>query len=57
MRYTSQHCCDKTVDGKIALYRERCFLSELYKFIVKNVAFPIAPPSGSSPAVELSVFG
>jgi len=23
--YTSQHCCDKTVDGKMALYRDCCF--------------------------------
>ena len=22
MKYTSQHCCDKTVDGRMALYRE-----------------------------------
>jgi len=25
MTYTSQHCCDKTMDGKMALYRECCF--------------------------------
>jgi len=25
MKYTSQHCCDKTVDGKMAWYRECCF--------------------------------
>jgi len=28
MKHTSQHCCDKTVDDKMALYRER--------FIVEN---------------------
>jgi len=25
MKYTPQHCCDKTIDGKMALYREGCF--------------------------------
>jgi len=25
MRYTSQHCCDKTMDDKMALHRECCF--------------------------------
>jgi len=25
MMYTSQHCCDKTKDNKMALYRECCF--------------------------------
>jgi len=25
MKYTSQHCCDKTMDGKLALYREALF--------------------------------
>ena len=25
MKYTSQHCCDKTMDGQMALYRECCF--------------------------------
>ena len=25
MKNTSQHCCDKTMDGKMALYRECCF--------------------------------
>jgi len=25
MKYTSQHCCDRTMDDKIALYRECCF--------------------------------
>jgi len=25
MKHTSQHCCDKTMDGKMALYRECCF--------------------------------
>jgi len=25
MMYTSQHCYDKTMDGKMALYRECCF--------------------------------
>jgi len=25
MKYTSQHFCDKTMDGKMALYRECCF--------------------------------
>jgi len=24
-RHCSQHCCDKTMDGKMALYRECCF--------------------------------
>ena len=27
MKYTSQHFCDKTVDDKIALYCECCFLN------------------------------
>jgi len=26
MKYTSQHCCDKTMDGKMTLYCECCFL-------------------------------
>jgi len=38
MKYTSQHCCDKTVDGKMALYRECCFLN-CSKIIVKKVTF------------------
>jgi len=25
MEYTLQHCCDKVMDGKMALYRECCF--------------------------------
>jgi len=25
MKYSSQHCCDKTMNGQIALYRECCF--------------------------------
>jgi len=25
MKHTSQHCCDKTMDDKMALYRECCF--------------------------------
>jgi len=25
MKYTSQHCCDKTMDDKMALYRVCCF--------------------------------
>jgi len=25
MKYTSQHCCDKTMYGKMGLYRECCF--------------------------------
>ena len=25
MKYTSQHCCDKTVGDKLSLYREWCF--------------------------------
>jgi len=27
MKHTSQHCCDKTMDVKLALYRECCFLN------------------------------
>jgi len=25
MKCTSQHCCDKTIDSKMASYRESCF--------------------------------
>jgi len=25
MKHTSQHCCDKTMGDKMALYREGCF--------------------------------
>jgi len=25
MKYTSQLCCDKTMDGKMALYHKCCF--------------------------------
>jgi len=25
MKYTSQHCCDKTMDDKMSLYRDWCF--------------------------------
>jgi len=25
MRYTSQHCCNKKMDDRMALYRECCF--------------------------------
>jgi len=25
MKYTSQHCCDKTMGAKMSLYRECCF--------------------------------
>jgi len=25
MKYTSQHCCDETMDGNMALYRDCCF--------------------------------
>jgi len=51
-KYTSQHCCDKTIDGKIGLI-SRTLFSELYKIMVKKVTFvgfrgAIAPP-GSAP--------
>jgi len=34
MMYTSQHCCDKTMVDRMALYRECCFLvsSEISEF-------------------------
>jgi len=40
MKYTAQHGCDKTMDGKMALYREYCFpnctkswqISSFYRF-------------------------
>ena len=25
MKYTSQHCCEKTIDDRMGLYRECCF--------------------------------
>jgi len=27
MKYTLQHCCDNTMNDKMALYREYCFLN------------------------------
>jgi len=43
MKYTSQHCCDKTMDGKMALYRKCCFPichgEETYKIMVKKRTF------------------
>jgi len=38
MKYTPQHCWDKTMDGKMTIYRECCFPS-LYKIMVSNVTF------------------
>jgi len=37
MKYTSQHCCDKTMEGKMAL--SRMLLSKLYKIVVNKVTF------------------
>jgi len=36
MKYTSQHCCDKTIGRQNAL--SRMLFSELYKMMVKKVA-------------------
>jgi len=59
MVYTSQHCCDKTMDGQMAFYRECCFPNctklwwiKLHKVMVNKVTFvgfrgeitPIIPP-------------
>jgi len=38
MKYTSQHCCDKTLDGKLAL-NPRILYSELQKIMVSRVTF------------------
>jgi len=38
MKYSSQHCCDKTMDGKVALYREWCS-PNCTKIIVNTVTF------------------
>jgi len=37
MKFTSQHCCDKTIGGNVALYRECCFPN--YKIMVSKVSF------------------
>jgi len=36
--YISQHCCDKTMDDKMASYGSMLF-SELYKIMVNKVTF------------------
>jgi len=38
MKHTSQHCFDKKMDGKMALYRE-CFFPNCTKSLVNKVAF------------------
>jgi len=42
MKYTAQHCCDKTVDGKMPLYRE-CFFRICTKSMVNEVTFVDRP--------------
>ena len=39
-KYTSQHCCDKTMVVKMALNRE-CWFSELYKIMANKVTFVV----------------
>jgi len=59
MKYTSQHCCDKTVDDKMALYP--VLFSELYKIMVNKVTFAYfrggnrPPPSGPWLVIKLFV--
>jgi len=51
MKYTSQHCCDKTINGKNGLLW-RLLFSELHIIMVNEVTFegyrgpitPTAPP-------------
>jgi len=37
MKYTSQHCCNKTMDGKMALYRECCFPNYTKSWWIKQL--------------------
>jgi len=37
MEYTSQYFCNKTVDDKMALYRECCF--KFFKLMLNKVTF------------------
>jgi len=38
MKYTSQHSCDKTMDDKMALYRECCFRNCTKSWWVKSLS-------------------
>jgi len=59
MKYNSQQYCDKTMDDKMALYRECCFPScrrtwwiKLYSQVVWGGKSSQSPP-GSAPAQEV----
>ena len=62
IKYTSQHCCDKTMDDKNSLI-SRMFFSELYKIMVNKVTFvgfrgaiaPIAFPLDPHPMWAQSI--
>ena len=56
MTYTSRYCCDKTMDGKMALYRECYFLNCAKSWCIKLLSLflggeiaPTPPPPGSAP--------
>jgi len=62
MKYTSQHCCDKTMDGKMTLYRECCFPNctklwwiNLLSYVLRGRS-PQRPHTGSDPATRWCLF-
>jgi len=68
MKYTSQHCCDKAMDERMASYREQCdnsnmtkdlfgigfdvLFSELYKIMVNKITF-VGFRGGNRPLLDL----
>jgi len=44
MKYTSQHCCDKTVDRNLALYRECCFPVGILSYVSGEWSAPPPDP-------------
>ena len=59
MKYTSQHCCDKTVDRNMALYRKCCFpigTKSCWMKLLSYVSGGRSPPSPDPPPLLLHVY-
>jgi len=57
MKYTSQHCYDNTMDGKMALYRKGCFpngTKSWQKITFVGFRWAIAPPLDPPLVLSLS---
>ena len=52
MKQTSQHCCDKTMDGKMALYRKCCFLNRSKSWWIKLLSKVLGRAIASPPLIR-----